>query len=93
MDFEKDFRSTISNLPDHPLNNLLKRELKEKIETYIDSMPENYKSVFILRDIENLSTKEVSNILGISPAAVKSNLHRARVFLRDKLSDYIMGEK
>jgi len=93
IDMTRDFRIASQNIPEEPLDGLLNQEFKEKIETYLDIMPENYKSVFILRDIENLSTKEVSSILGLSVPAVKSNLHRARIFLRDKLSDYIEEKK
>lgn len=58
------------------------------IEKAINELPESYRTVFHLRDIEGLSNEEVSEILGISISAVKSRLHRARLFLRDKLSDY-----
>ncbi|GJM15289.1 MAG: RNA polymerase sigma factor [Thermodesulfobacteriota bacterium] len=58
------------------------------IEKAINELPESYRTVFHLRDIEGLSNEEVGNILEISIPAVKSRLHRARLFLRDKLSDY-----
>jgi len=58
------------------------------IEKAINELPESYRTVFHLRDIEGLSNEEVANILEISIPAVKSRLHRARLFLRDKLSDY-----
>ncbi|MEX0999644.1 MAG: sigma-70 family RNA polymerase sigma factor [Thermodesulfobacteriota bacterium] len=58
------------------------------IEKAINELPESYRTVFHLRDIEGLSNEEVSEILEISIPAVKSRLHRARLFLRDKLSDY-----
>lgn len=58
------------------------------IEKAINELPESYRTVFHLRDIEGLTNDEVSEILEISVPAVKSRLHRARLFLRDKLSDY-----
>ncbi len=58
------------------------------IEKAINELPESYRTVFHLRDIAGLSNEEVANILEISIPAVKSRLHRARLFLRDKLSDY-----
>jgi len=58
------------------------------IEKAINELPEFCRTVFHLRDIEGLSNEEVSDILEISVPAVKSRLHRARLFLRDKLSDY-----
>lgn len=57
------------------------------IERAINELPESYRTVFHLRDIEGLSNEEVADILEISIPAVKSRLHRARLFLRDKLSD------
>jgi RNA polymerase sigma-70 factor (ECF subfamily) len=58
------------------------------IEKTINELPESYRTVFHLRDIEGLSNEEVSEVLEISIPAVKSRLHRARLFLCDKLSDY-----
>ncbi len=60
----------------------------EVIERAIDGLPEKYRIVFHLRDIEGLSNEEVGDVLGLSIAAVKSRIHRARLFLRDSLSDY-----
>jgi RNA polymerase sigma-70 factor, ECF subfamily len=60
----------------------------ELIEKAINELPESYRVVFHLRDVEGLSNEEISNILDLSIPAVKSRLHRARLFLRDKLSDY-----
>lgn len=58
------------------------------IEKSINELPESYSVVFHLRDVEGLSNEEVSEVLGLSVPAVKSRLHRARLFLRDRLSDY-----
>jgi len=58
------------------------------IEKAINELPESYRTVFHLRDIDGLSNEEVADILEVSIPAVKSRLHRARLFLRDKLSDY-----
>ena len=60
----------------------------DKIEKAICEIPEKYRIVFHLRDVEGLSNVEVGNILELSVPAVKSRIHRARLFLRDKLSDY-----
>ena len=51
-------------------------------------LPEVLKTVFVLRDIEGLSTIDAADILDISVPAVKSRLHRARLFLREQLSEY-----
>jgi RNA polymerase sigma-70 factor (ECF subfamily) len=67
---------------------LLSKEAMEIIEKAVNELPEPYRVVFHLRDIEGYSNDEVSEILGLSVPALKSRLHRARLFLRDRLSDY-----
>lgn len=64
------------------------KEGMEVIERAIDELPEKYRIVFHLRDIVGLSNEQVGDILGLSISAVKSRIHRARLFLRDSLSDY-----
>jgi RNA polymerase sigma-70 factor (ECF subfamily) len=67
---------------------LYRKEALEIIENAIADLPEKYRIVLLLRDIEQLPQDEISSILGISVGAVKSRLHRARLFVRDKISDY-----
>lgn len=74
-----------SNLPDEVL---LSQERAEIIEKAVNELPEPYRVVFHLRDVEGLKNEEVGEILGLSLPAVKSRTLRARLFLRDKLSDY-----
>lgn len=64
------------------------KEGMDLIERAINGLPEKYRIVFHLRDIEGLSNEEVGDILGLSISAVKSRIHRARLYLRDRLSDY-----
>jgi len=59
--------------------------LKLTLEQMISSLPNGYKSVFILHDVEGLNHKEISKVLRISEGTSKSQLHRARLLLRDKL--------
>ncbi|MBE0643968.1 MAG: RNA polymerase sigma factor [Bacteroidetes bacterium] len=61
-------------------------DLKEHLDAAIDKLAPDYKVIFVLRDIEGLSTEEVANITNLSIPAVKSRLHRARAFLRNELS-------
>ncbi|MDT8323565.1 MAG: RNA polymerase sigma factor [Bacteroidota bacterium] len=61
-------------------------DLKEHLDDAIDKLAPEYKVIFVLRDIEGLSTEEVSNITNLSVPAVKSRLHRARAFLRSELT-------
>lgn len=67
---------------------LFSNETRKVIEKAVDMLPEKEKVVFILRDVEGLSTEKVVGILDLTIPAVKSRLHRARLFLRKKLSHY-----
>ncbi len=67
---------------------LFSNETKGVIEKAVDQLPEKEKVVFILRDVDGLSTEKVCEILDLTVPAVKSRLHRARLFLRKKLSTY-----
>lgn len=81
----------ITNMVDwsqDPLADLDNREIKLKIDEAINTLKEKYKAVFILRDIEGLSTRETSEILSITEENVKVRLLRSRQFLRDYLSEY-----
>jgi RNA polymerase sigma-70 factor (ECF subfamily) len=64
---------------------LADREVRVAVEQAIQNLPEDYRIVFLLRDVEELSSDEMSEVLGISVAAVKSRLHRARLALREAL--------
>jgi RNA polymerase sigma-70 factor (ECF subfamily) len=75
-----------------PLDKLLSDELSDKINSAIFTLPEKYRLVIVLRDIEGFSTAETAQILNLSDANVKVRLHRARLFLRDKLKGYFENE-
>jgi RNA polymerase sigma-70 factor (ECF subfamily) len=75
-----------------PLDKLLNEELAGVINRGILSIPKKYRMVIVLRDIEGFSTAETAQILGLSPANVKVRLHRARLYLRDKLKGYYENE-
>ena len=76
-----------------PLDQLLNQELSSTINQEILSLPKKYRLVIVLRDIEGFSTAETAQILGISPANVKVRLHRARLYLRDKLKGYFENDQ
>lgn len=65
-----------------------RKELLERIREAADLLPADYRSAFLLRDVEGLSAEEACEILKISVPALKSRLHRARLLLRKKLADY-----
>lgn len=69
-----------------PEMSMERADLKEHLTEAIDKLAPEYKVIFVLRDIEGLSTEEVSNITNLSVPAVKSRLHRARSFLRNELA-------
>ena len=72
-------------LPEQTDVHTLSRELRESLQVAIDKLPHDYRSVFILRDVDGLNNQEVSEILSLSIPAVKSRLHRSRLMLRRKL--------
>ena len=72
-----------------PPDEVERKELVQRIEQALEQLPQEYRSVFVLRDIEGLSAEEACEVLNISVAALKSRLHRARLFLRKQLTDYV----
>ena len=75
-----------SSLPD---DRMLRSELKGALEQAIGELPENYRSVMLLRDVEELSTLETAQILDLTEDVVKTRLHRARLAVRQKLDEYL----
>jgi len=75
-----------------PENELLSAETKERLDVAVQKLPERLRVVFILRDINDLSTHETAEVLGLSDTAVKTRLSRARLRLREELSTYF-GER
>jgi RNA polymerase sigma-70 factor (ECF subfamily) len=67
---------------------VLDEELGRAIRKATDELPEGYREVFLLKDLEGMSYEEISEMMGISVAAVKSRLHRARLALREKIDAF-----
>jgi len=67
---------------------LLDEELGRAIQVATDALPEGYREVFLLKDVEGLSYEEISEMVGISVPAVKSRLHRARLALRETIDAF-----
>lgn len=63
-------------------------ELNEILQKTIQGLPSGFRTVFVLRDVEGLSTEETAELLGLSVPAVKSRLLRARLQLRERLNRY-----
>lgn len=72
-----------------PENIMASKELSEVLENAIGALPEKYRLIFVLREVEALSVKETAEIAGIQSANVKVRLNRAKTMLRDSLHSYI----
>ncbi len=74
---------------EEPVDKLMERkENRELVRKQIDALPEGYRTVLVLRDIEGLDTEETANVLGLSVNATKIRLHRARQALRTLLAPH-----
>lgn len=67
----------------------LQGELRQVLEEAIDALPPDYRTALVLHDVEGLSNPDIAESLGISLPAVKSRVHRSRLFLRQRLGDYL----
>lgn len=71
-----------------PLEHVLNEELNRILKGAILELPEKYRMVLVLRDVEGFSTEESAQILNLTATNIKVRLHRARLFLRDQLKSY-----
>lgn len=84
-----------SEMPDwavEPLDKVLNDELAGQIKSAILALPEKYRLVMVLRDIEGFATEETAQILNLTSANVKVRLHRARLYVREQLKDYFKDD-
>jgi RNA polymerase sigma-70 factor (ECF subfamily) len=72
-----------------PETELLNAELRQEIHRAITELPESYRAVVLLRDVEELSTEETAQVLELSTDVVKQRLHRGRLSIRQKLDQYL----
>jgi RNA polymerase sigma-70 factor (ECF subfamily) len=72
-----------------PLDRLLQGELKEKLDEAIQRLPDDFRIVLVLRDMEGFSTTQTAEILEIGEPLVKVRLHRARLAVRKGLAQYL----
>ncbi|GBD88669.1 ECF RNA polymerase sigma factor SigW [bacterium BMS3Abin03] len=82
--FENKYAADWSTLP---YKNTENEELKEILDYAINKLSPEYRMIFLLRDVEGLSTEETAQATDLSVPAVKSRLHRARAFLRKELNE------
>jgi RNA polymerase sigma-70 factor (ECF subfamily) len=71
-----------------PVDQALGHETQRLIEEAIAELPETYRDVFVLADVEGLPNAEIAAMLGLSISAVKNRLHRARVLMRHALAHH-----
>jgi RNA polymerase sigma-70 factor, ECF subfamily len=72
-----------------PETQAMRGELAQMLEAAVDALPETYRSVFVLREVEQVSTIETAECLGLSEEAVKTRLHRPRALLRHELQNRV----
>ncbi len=87
-DFESLHGQHLAEWPAYSKNMLSNKDFRQLLDSAIRALPPIYRSVFILRDIEGLSTEEARTLLDLSDSNVKVRLMRARFFLREKLEEY-----
>ncbi len=75
-----------------PLEALEKKELRQKLREAVAMLPEKYREVFVLRDVEELNQEETAAALGINVNLVKVRLHRARMMLQKLLVPYLKSQ-
>jgi RNA polymerase sigma-70 factor, ECF subfamily len=85
-EYPGEFMASIPSPQPDPERQAYARELHRVLEEAVDALPEAYRTVFMLRDIEGLSTSETGEGLGIGEEAVKTRLHRARAMIRRAIS-------
>ncbi len=71
----------------------IRNEMLTALELAISKLPDEYRPVFILRDVDGLTSKEVGKILDLTVPAVKSRLHRSRLMLRRRLARFIDDQR
>ena len=67
----------------------LQGELRQVLQEAIDGLPADYRTALVMHDVEGLSNPDIAETLGISLPAVKSRVHRSRLFVRKRLAEYL----
>ena len=83
---EGDRSFLLADWSETPEERLLSGEARKTLERALDGLPDHYRAVIVLREVEGLDNEEVAKILGESVPTVKSRLHRARMVLREELT-------
>ena len=86
-------REPVDPFPDMPDDALLAKEVQGFVRKAIDGLPDIYRTVVILADLEERPLSEVTQIMELTLAAVKSRLHRARIHLRYEMAQYLQEKR
>ncbi|MCD1260394.1 RNA polymerase sigma factor SigW [Paenibacillus athensensis] len=86
-----DYYSALPGHEDTPEKQVLVSETQEQIREAIDTLPDKYKSIVVLRYLHDLSLQEIGNVLKMPVTTVKTRVHRGREFLRKKLEQFTNG--
>jgi RNA polymerase sigma-70 factor, ECF subfamily len=74
-----------------PESEMSRTEIRAVLEDAVDTLPQGFRAVFVLRDIEGLSTEDTAQQLSLKPETVKTRLHRARKLMRDAIAVQLSG--
>lgn len=74
-----------------PEIDLSRNEARKLLETAVDELPDDFRAIFVLRDVEGMSTDEAASFLGIRPETAKTRLHRARRMMRASIEKHLSG--
>lgn len=91
-DFENMHGLSISDWPEYIETKVTDEEFRVALKVALDDLDEKYRSVFVLRDLEGLSTSKAAEVLELSESNVKVRLMRARLFLRDRMGSFLKRE-
>jgi RNA polymerase sigma-70 factor (ECF subfamily) len=80
-------QGTVRKFGEDPESETIRRQCTAAVREAINKLPAEYRIVLVARDIDDLSSEETAEVLGLTVAAVKSRLHRARLFLRQQLEN------
>ena len=88
---DDEFQSPIYKWAVDPEEVILNSEMGDYLHGAVQSLPFEYRVPLVLRDVEGLSIKHISSFLGLKEATTKTRIHRARLFVRQKLNHYFEG--
>jgi RNA polymerase sigma-70 factor (ECF subfamily) len=91
-DLDRDYHLAARMMTDDPQSMLENRELAARLEDAIGELPPKHRVAFLLVDVEGLQRRDAAGAAGTTVAALKTNLHRARLYLRDRMADYLEGK-